>query len=115
MITLFTPQNVAITDGDYGKVTGSFKRIGSILIFSFYIALTKEYSTNNDALFTFNTIKSSARYDFPAYTSHATSIQVYDLLIPNSSDTPNFNIGNDISIPVGTTIFCSGTLLVTDK
>lgn len=113
--TLFTPQDVAITDGDYGHVNGNFKRIGSILVFSFYISLTKEYSTNYDALFTFNTIKSSARYDFPAYTSHETSIQVYDLLIPNSSNTPGFNIGNNISIPVGTTIFCSGAMLVTDK
>ena len=111
----FTPQNVAITDGDYGQLTGNFKRIGSILIFSFYIVLTKEYSTNYDALFTFNTIKSSARYDFPTYTSRETSIQVYDLLIPNNSNTPGFNIGNNISIPVGTTLFCSGTMLVTDK
>lgn len=114
--TLFTPQNVAITDGDYGHVNGNFYRIGSILIFSFYITLTKEYSTeNHDALFTFNTIKSSARCDFPAYTSGGTSVQVYDLLIPSSSNSARFNSGINISIPVGTIIFCSGTMLVTDK
>lgn len=112
----FTPQDVAITDGDYGQVNGNFYRIGSILIFSFYITLTKEYSTeNHDALFTFNTIKSSARCDFPAYTSGGTSVQVYDLLIPSSSNSARFNSGINISIPVGTIIFCSGTMLVTDK
>ena len=70
--TLFAPQDVAITDGDYGHVNGNFKRIGSLLVFSFWITLTKEYiGTSHDPLFTFDSIKSSGRYDIPIFQSYS--------------------------------------------
>ena len=112
--TLFTPQDVTITDGDYGQVNGNFYRIGSILIFSFYITLTKDYSTTNDTLFTFNAIRSVGRYDFPAFGAYNSDLKVIDLLVRNNSNRPNFNIGSGVTIPQSSTIFCSGAMIIAD-
>lgn len=114
MITIFTPQNVAITDGDYGQVNGNFKRIGSILIFSFYIALTKDYSINTDAIFTFNTIKSVGRYDFTTFGAYDSDLRVIDLYIEPNSNRARFNIGSEQTIPQNSILFCSGAMIIAD-
>ena len=110
----FTPQDVAVTDGDYGQVNGNFYRIGSILIFSFYIALTKDYSITTDALFTFNTIKSVVRYDFPVFGAYDSDLRVIDLYIEPNSNRARFNIGSGSTIPRNSTLFCSGAMIIAD-
>lgn len=112
--TLFTPQNVAITDGDYGHVNGNFKRIGSLLVFSFWITLTKDYSTTYDTLFTFNAIRSVGRYDFPAFGTYNSDLKVIDFLVSTNSNRPNLNIGSGATIPQSSTIFCSGAMIIAD-
>lgn len=111
----FTPQDVAITDGDYGHVNGNFKRIGSILVFSFFILLTKEYSESYDAIFTFDSIRTVGRYDFVSYSTYTDDLPVIDLYFSTNSDHASFNIGSASTITAGKTIFCSGTMIVTDK
>lgn len=113
--TLFTPQDVVITDGDYGHVNGIFKRIGSILVFSFYISLTKEYSASYDTIFTFDSIRAVGRYDFASYSGYTDDLPVIDLYFPADGDNASFNIGSASTITAGKTIFCSGTMIVTDK
>lgn len=112
--TLFTPQNVAITDGDYGHVNGNFRRIGSLLIFSFYIQLTKEYNIITDAIFTFNTIKSVVRYDFNTFGTYDSDLRVIDLYIEPNSNRARFNIGSGATIPRNSTLFCSGAMIIAD-
>lgn len=114
--TVFTPQDVAITDGDYGHVNGNFKRIGSLLVFSFWITLTKEYiGTSHDPLFTFDSIKSSGRYDIPIFQSYSFGKPVAALFV-NNGDNPYIYLGNDADLSLSSgTLFCSGTMIVTDK
>lgn len=114
--TLFTPQDITITDGNYGHVNGNFKRIGSLLVFSFWITLTKEYiGASHDPLFTFDSIKSSGRYDIPIFQSYSFGKPVAALFV-NNGDNPYVYLGNgaDLSLSSGT-LFCSGTMIVTDK
>ena len=96
-------------------MNGNFKRIGSILVFSFFILLTKEYSASHDTIFTFDSIRAVGRYDFASYSAYTDDLPVIDLYFSTNSDHAYFIIGSASTITAGKIIFCSGTMIVTDK
>lgn len=114
--TLFVPKTISVTSNGYGDINGSFMLYGSsLLVFSFFITLTKEYiytSSNTPILFTIDGYNAQYRYDIPCFGPYVSDLPVVDLYFRQSSNAGFLNIGSGNSIQSGTTLFCSGAIIV---
>lgn len=108
------PENITVTDGEYGHIVGSFKLFGRFLIFSFNITLTKDYvaTSEGETILWFNGITPSYRYDFPVFMRYGYDNDVADFYVPLKSTRCYLNIGNGQIIKQGEVLFCSGIMIV---
>lgn len=107
---------ISVTNSGYGELNGKFYRVGSLLIYSFYLSFKKQYEVSSyDTILKMDSFISDGRYDITSrYTNNRGQEKVVSIYISNASDSFTINLQND-PIEVGSYIFSSGVIAIKPK
>jgi len=107
---------IGITNGEYGELQGIFYRIGSLLVYSFYISFKKQYELSSYApLIKMDSWVVNGRYDITSRCITDGGIEKpVSVYIPDASDSFTINTYKN-PIDVGSFVFSSGVIAIRPK